>query len=296
MANKLQIKAFLKIVILSLIVSLLIAPLRGGFITIGSITGFKLSSIVGFVVYFFLTNYFLIKRKLSNGLILIGIFIGISLFILPLYIMNFAGTQASHLEYLIHLSSILLGWVFYSVNSKSYKVLIFIFSIAFCLWTATTGYDFWLHKLNSGTFIGKIDNTIVDDSFPMQNEMGDTLILGDFKGKYLLLDCWYTRCGLCYQAMPKVQEVYDKYKNNSNIHIYTLHSRVKNETFSTGIEILKKKGYSLPALSVSMDEPNLKELGVRTYPKVLIFDKESRLVFRGNIDTAAKYLERKLND
>lgn len=296
MLKKLQIKAFLKIAAISLILWLLIAPLRGGYIEIGSITGFKLSSIVGFSVYFSLAIYFLSKRKLSNGLVLIGIFIGISFFILPLYIINFSGTQVSHLEYLIHISSILLGWVFYTVNSKFYKVLTLIFSMTFLIWTSTTGYDFWLHKLNSGTFTGKINNQIVDESFPMQNKTGETLTLGHFKGNYLLLDCWYTGCGYCYEAMPKVQELYDTYKNNSKILIYTLHSRMKNETFSAGIEILNKEGYNLPTLSISIDDPKLKELGVKAYPKVLIFDKESRLIFRGNIDTAAKYLERKFNE
>lgn len=280
MLKELQIKALIKIVITSLILSLLIAPLRGGYIEIGSITGFKLSSIVGFIVYFPLTIYFLRKSKLSNGLVLIGIFIGISFFTLPLSITNFSGTQASHLEYLIHISSIIFGWAFYTVNSKFYKVLIFVFSMTFCFWTSTTGYDFWLHKLNSGTFTGKINNQIVNENIPMQNTRGDTLTLTDFKGKYLLLDCWYSGCGYCYKEMPKVQELYNIYKNNSEIQIFTLHSRMKSETFSAGIEILEKEGYSLPALSISINDPNLKELGIKTYPRVLIFDKESRLVLR----------------
>jgi thiol-disulfide isomerase/thioredoxin len=296
MLKKLQIKSFLKIIIISLILSLLIAPLRGGYIEIGTITGFKLSSIVGFVVYFHLTIYFLGKIRLSNGLIIISVFIGISFFILPLYIISFSGAQASHLEYLIHISSIILGWIFYSVNSKLYKVLIFIFSMTLCFWTSTTGYDLWLHKLNSGTFTGELNNQIIYDNFPIQSDMGDTIALRDFKGKYLLLDCWYTRCGYCYEEMPKVQELYDTYKNNSEINIYTLHSRTPDETFSSGVEILNKKGYNLPTLSIFIDDPKLKELGIKTYPGVLIFDKESRLVFRGNIDTAAKYLERKFEE
>lgn len=295
MLQKQQFKVLLKIVITSLIISLIIAPLRGGYIDIGSITGFKLSSIVGFVVYFTLTVYFLSRKKLSNGLVVLAMFIGFSFFMLPLYIMNFSGTRVSHLEYLIHISSIILGWVFYRMDSKFYKVLALMFSITFCAWISTVGYDLWLHKLNSGTFSGKINNEIVNENMPMQSTMGDTLTLADFKGKYLLLDCWYSRCGYCFEDMPKVQEVYNKYKNNSEIQFYTLHSRMENENYSTGIQILEKDGYSLPTLSISMVDPNLKELGVKSYPKVLIFDKESRLVFRGDINTAAKFLDKKLD-
>jgi hypothetical protein len=42
-----------------------------------------------------------------------------------------------------------------------------------------------------------------------------------------------------------------------------------------------------------MNDPVLrKEVGVWVFPTVLIFDKESRLIFRGSIDLAERYLRR----
>jgi hypothetical protein len=92
--------------------------------------------------------------------------------------------------------------------------------------------------------------------------------------------------------MPEVQKLYDTYKNNDRVAIYSIHSRVhkENETNVTGSEILKENNYSFPCLSIDMKDEMLKELGVNRYPTVLIFDKESKLVFRGNIKNAGNYI------
>ncbi len=36
--------------------------------------------------------------------------------------------------------------------------------------------------------------------------------LSDFRGKYVLLDFWGTWCGPCLKEMPRLKEVYDKFR------------------------------------------------------------------------------------
>lgn len=292
-------KHTLKIFVIGLILSVVISPLRSGFVSLWELSGFKLSSIVGFVLYFFLTIYFLKsnQKKLSDSRIVISFLLGISLISLTIHIVSLPETLGSLLELLIQLSSVGFGWLVYRISNIYYKVPILVLSFVCCFGLSTTGYDLWMNKLKSGSFTGRVESIHTSDSILVQNVKGETLALSSYKADYLLVDCWYTNCGICYREMKKVQKLYDKYRENPDIQIITLHARIEknNESYDTGAEILKREGYSLPVLSINFSDPNLNELGVTTYPTVLIFNKDGKLVFKGNIDFAAKYLQATIN-
>ena len=155
----------------------------------------------------------------------------------------------------------------------------------------------WVNKLNYGTFTGKTEKTHVDE-FKVQNTEGDTIFLSHFRGKYVVVDCWYTYCGICYKKLPQVQEMYNKYKRNTNITVFALHSRITDrkgynkENLKTGSDILTTRmRLSIPCYSIDIDDPKLRELGVLGYPTVLVFDRESNLVFRGSVENATKYID-----
>jgi hypothetical protein len=66
----------------------------------------------------------------------------------------------------------------------------------------------------------------------------------------------------------------------------------KGQLFS----IIREKGYSFPVYHPDMEDPVLHQLGVDKYPTVLVFDKESRLVFRGSIKTAKDFIDSGINN
>ncbi|MDR2954699.1 MAG: TlpA family protein disulfide reductase [Prevotella sp.] len=285
--------------LLSLLIFIIISPLRGGYIDIGGITGFMLSSITGFIVYFVFT-YFISSKY--DGIVkplwvLIAIFLGASIIPLFFHIRYWESTLISLPDYCIHLLGILLGFTCFKLNKVHFKVLLGIVSLSVAFWLSIPGYDMWLNKLNYGTFTGKVESTVL---YPLifQNPDGDTLNLEMYKGKYLILDCWYTYCGVCYKKFPKVQELYDKYKGSEHVALYSMHSRMadKKEDFKTGTNILKEEGYIFPSFSIDINDPILKELKVDAYPTVLIFDKDSQLIFRGSIEFAEKLIEKLVNE
>lgn len=211
----------------------------------------------------------------------------------PVRIIDFEGSLISFPDFLMRLAGILLAYLIFKLTSFTFKITISTLTICLALWVSLSGYHYWFNYLHFGTFSGKID---IEKEYllPMQKANSDTLSLTDFKGKHLILDCWYTHCGVCYKEMPKVQEFYDKYKQNPQIATYALHCRLTNEseTVTKGTDILDKKGYSYPCLSIDIKDPILKELGVNVYPTVLIFDKDSKLIFRGSIDDASKTIDK----
>ncbi|MDR0811348.1 MAG: TlpA family protein disulfide reductase [Paludibacter sp.] len=179
------------------------------------------------------------------------------------------------------------------------KTIMASVGIAACIFMYFMFNDLWLNKLNHGTFTGKVEKQHISD-FEFQTAEGDTISIYDFKGKIVVIDCWYTYCGVCYKKFPAVQIVYDKLKNNPEVVFFALHSRIernenrksKPETVETGLKILKKDGYTFPCYSIDIDNPKLEELGVDAYPTVLIFDRESNLIFRGSIENAERYIKK----
>jgi thiol-disulfide isomerase/thioredoxin len=160
----------------------------------------------------------------------------------------------------------------------------------------------WVHKIYYGSFTGQTAKLEISN-LQFQNTEGDTISLSDFRGKYVVVDCWYTYCGVCYKKIPIVQELYDKYKDNTEIVIFALHSRMSDragydkETVETGSDILKTRmRLSLPCFSIDIDDPMLELLGVTGYPTVLIFDGEGYLTFRGTIENAGDFIDKKLNN
>jgi thiol-disulfide isomerase/thioredoxin len=287
-------KVFILVFILSLVINLVISPLRGGYVSIGAVTRFKLSSIGGALIYYVCTYYSLKKTngKIHSGWILFGIIMGLLFLPLPFRIMDFEGTLVSALEPVIHIIAVCCGYLFYR-SGLYLKILTAATCMVCCFCLSTKGYDMWIHKLNFDTFTGKTALSDIPD-FMFVNEQSDTLGLVNFSGKYTVVDFWFTGCGICFRKFPKVQALYDKYKDNSLVSVISMNVRLKGESNNVAYETIRKEGYSFPVYRLDMDNSILAELGVNSYPTVLIFDKNSQLIFRGDIENAGKQLENAL--
>ena len=233
------------------------------------------------------------KGKIKRIYILLAALTGCSLVILPIHIFRWEPTLISLPDYLFHLFGILMGYWFY-IGKKWLKYIIVIFSVLSCIFLYFWGYEMFINKyINHKTFTGVIEPKTVDN-ISFQTKEGDTIYLENFKGKYLFVDCWYTYCGYCYREFPKVQALAEEYKDNQNIEFIALHSRLENrgETFAKGDSVFVENEMSLPCFSIDYKNEKLKTLQVFAYPTILIFDKESRLIFIGDIKFARRYLKK----
>ena len=257
-----------------------------------SLYGLPLSFLVMSVLYFILTVFLL--RKYRGRLSSIGIVLAIILaFIdIPLRIMDFNGTLVSLPEFLARLLAVGLGCLFVSLQKLSAKIILMVIAGGLYVWFAYDGYVKYGNYLDFGTFSGKTEQ-IVNNPLILQDKQGEDVPLNKFKGKYVVLDFWSGECSVCIRTFPKVQEVYDRYKSESGVEIYSVFccDDKDGETSETGQDILNKKNCSFPILAIDKDNPILKEIGVTCFPTVIIFDPDGKLIFRGNIEYAEKYLK-----
>lgn len=66
----------------------------------------------------------------------------------------------------------------------------------------------------------------------------------DVKGKVVLLDFWYTSCGLCLIKMPYVEKLAEQYKDNQKIMIIVV-GMSKTESFEAQKKWIEKNKYQL---------------------------------------------------
>jgi thiol-disulfide isomerase/thioredoxin len=192
----------------------------------------------------------------------------------------------------MHFVGVAFGFAF-RVSGKRIRLLV----VAPLLVLTAVGYVYGLgyfqNKLSFDTWTGKVEQAVLLSPMVFDTPDGGRKSLNDFKGNYLVLDFWSTTCGVCYKAFPDVQKLYDKYKDNSGVEILAVHCRYDrdDDTIDTGSKILLERGYTFPCLSMNVEDPVLIEVGVQVFPTLLIFDPDGKLVFRGNIGDAGKYMD-----
>jgi hypothetical protein len=168
---------------ISLLISILVMPLRG-IMLCNNIPGVTLSSLLGFILYFFFSILCLKKyiKIFSSKNILIVILLGICIFQLPMRIIDFNETLISLPDFLLHILGILGGYFAFNRPFRT-KCCVFSAGLIVCLLMFFKGYEYWNHKMLFGTFTGKIEVVETPD-FQFTDENGTTFSKNDFIGKY----------------------------------------------------------------------------------------------------------------
>ncbi len=272
----------------TLLIAFFLYALAGGYVTVLGLTGFKLSSLAGFIVFFLGT--FLLTRKLSmrhSLKVLLFVFLGTFILDFPARLFEFEASFISLLRSLIWLGGMLTGFLTAKckpVFLKSFSSVIFILA---GLWLSTHGYDRWMNKLNFGTYLGIVNEPLPDEVIFYDNVSGELINICDLPGEYILLDFWSKGCSYCFEKFPDIQRLYDGLKNTEQAQIYSVYC-TKNDEYLSGQEILKKYGHTVPLLSTN--DRQYTKLGVKLFPTVLIFDRDRNIIFRGDTNLAIRYM------
>lgn len=93
------------------------------------------------------------------------------------------------------------------------------------------------------------------------------------KGKLVLLDFWEVWCGPCIESMPKVQQLYEKYKSKG-LEVYGIvHEK---EYLSTAKQLIEKNKISFPMLLGT--EASSKSFSIIAVPTYILIDRAGDIV------------------
>lgn len=281
--KKTNIKFFTATFLLSILISLLITPLRG-IMLYDDVAGVRLCSILGFILYFIAT--ILLYKKYSNqhslNFIIFPILCGILLLQVPLRIIAFNATLSSIPDFIMHLMGIVFAY--FACKFSWTKKLLFIVGLIICLFMYFKGYDLWHNKLYFDNFTGKTKRYNIN--FEAKDQKGNTINLKQLKGKIVVLEFWNLNCGTCFRKFPLLENLYNKYKTDQRLVITGVNVSYPRDSIGAAFQVLKEKGYTFPTLIINKENCIIKEIPIKAYPTVIIFDKTGTLIYQGNIKNA----------
>jgi thiol-disulfide isomerase/thioredoxin len=274
---------YFKIFILSLGLFILLMPF--------GLAGIDYRTLIGFFAYFGLT-LFLIKRyqgQLPGTGIFLVIVLAQCLLPLPTILQYFNGQIWSLPLMVSVVAGSFTGFLFAGL-SRPINVLVFCVVSMASLALFISGWDYWLHKVNFGTFTGRVTAYDLPKKFEALGPEQRTVERQDIRNKITLMDFWTTPCGACFEKFPQVEAAYEKYAGDSAVAIMAVNIPIEEDKPDQAFEVIKKEGYKFPVV-VLKDEGIAEEIGVKSYPTSLVVDQNAQVIYRGNIEGAVKMIE-----
>ncbi len=278
----------LRIVILSALLLFLVAYLTRWVITY--------NSVIGFVAYFFLT-VLLLKwmDKESRPKTVLVVMIGTRLLLGAPAVYKYLNGDLWSLPMLIlHMGGIISGYLFLRVK-KPVNLLPVALGSSVALFMFFSGWDYWIHRINYGTFRGLINGSNVVEQISIADRNGRIIAATDIRGKIVILEFWFTSCSACFEKFPKLQATYERYKNDPEVAIYGVNKPIEEDAPEEAFEVISAEGYSFP-VAILNDDSMLQALGVTSYPTTIVLNRQGRLVYRGSIEGAVLLAEELRSD
>jgi thiol-disulfide isomerase/thioredoxin len=278
-----KIKKFVIVFFSSLALFLVLTPLRIYF-------GSPIFSLIGFILFFLLTSFFIKKYKgfLPIWIILAALILGESILELPIRITSFEETLISLPGSLIHILGIICGFLYWHLKTP-FNILTAFLGCLITVFMFFQGYEYWYHKLNYGTFTGKVQHAL-PTKFEAYDAQQNLFTDSSFQEKIVLLDFWYTRCGACFEKFPQVQVAYDRFKNDPSVAVFAVDKPIEEDTPGQAFQVIKDEGYSFPVV-IAKDEDLPEKFGVKYYPTTFVIDRTGQIVYRGDIAGAIRMVE-----
>lgn len=283
-----DMKIFARIFTVSLIMAVVLAPLRSGHIPVGRLSPFSISAFAGFIAAGCWTMFCLYKyhNKLKILYILIAISAGISISDVTFFLTRMAHFRSVAISFpnlIIWNTGILAGWLFFHCRTNTARISCLLFSLAICYGLSVPGYDAFIKKLRFNVVDGKAyERILMPVSFIGPN--GEEVGLSEFKGKCVIFIFWDTYSSESRDMFSNIQTIYRIIKERSGISMYLIHCYTTDETYKTGYDILNKTQCTIPGLSILRDGYGTTALGVNKYPIELIIDERSEIMYRGDIN------------
>lgn len=94
-------------------------------------------------------------------------------------------------------------------------------------------------------------------------------------GRVVVLAFWATWCRPCIGELPRIQQVYQRFRNDPRVGIWVIDSGIGNDTAEKQRRMISAQRWDLP---FAEDSENLEyKMGLRGLPKIVLLDKTGRI-------------------
>lgn len=111
-------------------------------------------------------------------------------------------------------------------------------------------------------------------NFTLKSRSGENLKLSEYRGDVVLVNFWASWCGPCRKEMPKLEELYQKYKNLG----FNLLAVNVEEDSSKANDFLKDLSVTFPVLYDNENKVS-KLYKVSAMPSTVIIDRDGNVRF-----------------
>jgi thiol-disulfide isomerase/thioredoxin len=185
-------------------------------------------------------------------------------------------------DLLIELLAVANAWILYRhkqwvLNLLSVGTLVF----AIVAWGSE-----WLHYVNFGNRVAAVNTPIA--GWAMVEQDGDTLRSSDYRDRIVVFDIWNTGCVSCLNRFPKLEVIFQRYKDDPGIFIQALNIPLDRDTNGMAFEMVRRRGFNFPVVVAAADLETI--LNIDAYPLVLV-TRNNNIIFRGKIEELEQFLE-----
>lgn len=253
-------------------------------------------TLFSFIGYFFLTlfSFKVFSKRLSAISIVKIIFVTM----LPLQAYTISTFYLGDPYALPIIITYCLGVIsaYYYHESKPPKNIVFLsLSSCFVIFMFFQGWDYWIHRINYGTFTAEVQSYNLPAKFEAFDEEKNIIMDENFRNKIVLLDFWHTRCGVCFKKFPEVQTIYEKYKSDSSVMILAVNKPIEEDKPNQAFNDIREEGHSFPVV-VTKDEDMAEKFGVKYYPTTFVINRSGQIVYKGDIEGAAEMVDQLKSD
>lgn len=272
-------KQFIKIFLSSLLIAVILTPLKSGRIMYGELSAFSISSFIGAIIISIWTIFCLNKYegKLKIAYVLISILAGISFLDLLFFL-----TQITHFKSaLLSLPTLIIwdlgifaGWLLFYGKTNTARIAYALISLLVCYILSVPVYDAFTKKVKFNAMgYNRILKPVI-----FSTPTNEKIDLSEFEGRYIILLFWDACSSKDQNILSDLQILYDKIKTEKDVSLYAVYVWTPNEN---KLAIIDEISHSFPCLYTAHNGYTTTILGVTKYPTMLILNKKSEIIYNG---------------
>ncbi len=156
------------------------------------------------------------------------------------------------------------------------------------------GWMYWTQYRNFGHFAQSIPPKPLERSLWAEaRDTTETDLCQASLGRITVVEVWARGCGLCWQQMPALQQLHEKYKDDAEVYVCSVFApgSQKDLPLGTGTRLAHEEGYSFPVYEVEKlweDSRLRQELKMTGFPRILVLDTEGNIVYESTYCTGVE--------